>query len=150
MEIHGDSSATKRKIVCIQAVASFMSLRRSRCFAAGIKEVKRLLDYLHSASLEANPELARLALKIATGAGKTTVMAMIIARQTVNAGSKNVTRGFLVVAAGLTIKDRLRVLQPNDPDSYHRERELVPPDMLEDIARAKTVGRKRQLSSRSR
>ena len=58
----------------------------------------------------------RLALKLATGAGKTTVMAMIIAWQTVNAvrhpTSKQFTRGFLVCAPGLTIKDRLRVLQP--------------------------------------
>ena len=78
----------------------------------------------------------RLALKLATGAGKTTVMAMIIAWQTVNAvrhpTSKQFTRGFLVCAPGLTIKDRLRVLQPNDPDSYYVSRELVPGDMFED------------------
>jgi type III restriction enzyme len=58
----------------------------------------------------ANPELLRLALKLATGAGKTTVMAMLIAWQTINAvrrpGSKHFTRGFLVVTPGLTIKDR--------------------------------------------
>ena len=85
----------------------------------------------------------RLALKLATGAGKTTVMAMLIAWQTVNAarreGSKNFTRGFLICAPGLTIKDRLRVLQPNDPDSYYANRELVPNDMLEDVNRAKIV-----------
>ena len=79
----------------------------------------------------------RLALKLATGAGKTTVMAMLIAWQTINAvrrpGSKHFTRGFLVVAPGLTIKDRLRVLQPNDPDSYYASRELVPGDMLDDV-----------------
>ena len=76
----------------------------------------------------------RLALKLATGAGKTTVMAMLIAWQTVNAvrrpGSKHFTRGFLIVTPGITIKDRLRVLQPNDPDSYYASRELVPGDML--------------------
>ena len=33
--------------------------------------------------------------------------------------SKHFTRGFLICAPGLTIKDRLRVLQPNDPDSYY-------------------------------
>ena len=86
---------------------------------------------------QANPELLRLALKLATGAGKTTVMAMLIAWQTVNAvrhpSSKHFTRGFLVVTPGITIKDRLRVLQPNDPDSYYRNRELVPADMLGDI-----------------
>ena len=85
----------------------------------------------------------RLALKLATGAGKTTVMAMLIAWQTVNAarreGSKNFTRGFLICAPGLTIKDRLRVLPPHDPDSYYANRELVPNDMLEDVNRAKIV-----------
>lgn len=107
------------------------------------KAGKRFLDHLESANREANPELSRLALKLATGAGKTTVMAMLIAWQTVNAvrrpGSKYFSRGFLVVAPGLTIKDRLRVLQPNDPDNYYSHRELVPADMLEDIQRAKIV-----------
>ena len=55
------------------------------------------------------------------------------------AGSKNFTRGFLVGTPGLTIKDRLRVLQPNDPDSYYASRELVPNDMLDDVNRAKIV-----------
>jgi len=101
------------------------------------------LEHLANANNDANPELMRLALKLATGAGKTTVMAMIIAWQTINAArhpqSKRFTRGFLVVAPGLTIKDRLRVLQPNDPDSYYASRELVPTDMLEDVTRAKIV-----------
>ena len=111
--------------------------------APNTKTGKRLLDYLASANRDANPELMRLALKLATGAGKTTVMAMLIAWQTTNAvrrpNSKNFTRGFVVVTPGLTIKDRLRVLQPNDPDSYYRDRELVPNDMLEDLSRAKIV-----------
>lgn len=58
---------------------------------------------------------------------------MLIAWQTINAvrrpSSKNFTGGFLVCAPGLTIKDRLRVLQPNDPDSYYANRELVSNDM---------------------
>ena len=85
----------------------------------------------------------RLALKLATGAGKTTVMAMLICWQTINAvrhpNSKKFTRGFLVVTPGITIKDRLRVLQPNDPDSYYKNRELVPNDMLRELERAKIV-----------
>ena len=102
-----------------------------------------MLDHLTRANKDANPELIRLALKLATGAGKTTVMAMLIVWQTVNAvrhpASKHFTRGFLVVTPGLTIKDRLRVLQPNDPDSYYASRELVPHDMLDDVNRAKIV-----------
>jgi len=104
---------------------------------------KRLLDHLVSANRDANPELMRFALKLATGAGKTTVMAMLIAWQTINAvrrpAGKHFTRGFLVCTPGLTIKDRLRVLQPNDPDSYYTSRELVPGDMLDDVNRAKIV-----------
>lgn len=107
------------------------------------KAGKRLLEHLAEANNDYNPELMRLALKLATGSGKTTVMAMLIAWQTINAvrrpGGKNFTRGFLVVTPGLTIKDRLRVLQPNDPDSYYKDRELVPSDMLDDIKRAKIV-----------
>ena len=104
---------------------------------------RRFLQYLEDASQEANPGLLRLALKLATGAGKTTVMAMLIAWQTVNAvrrpQSRRFTRGFLVVTPGLTIRDRLRVLKPNDPDSYYRTRELVPNDLLADLDRAKIV-----------
>ena len=104
---------------------------------------RQFLEHLGQANEEANPDLSRLALKLATGAGKTTVMAMIIAWQTINAvrrpGSRRFTRGFLIVTPGITIKDRLRVLQPNDPDSYYQSRELVPGDMLGDLERAKIV-----------
>ena len=104
---------------------------------------KAFLEHLANANHDANPELMRLALKLATGAGKTTVMAMLMAWQTINAvrrpNSKTFTRGFLIVAPGLTIRDRLRVLQPNDPDSYYASRELIPSDMLGDLERAKIV-----------
>src|SRR5487761_2678325 len=101
------------------------------------------INHLANANNESNPDLMRLALKVATGAGKTTIMAMLIAWQTINAvrspGSKRFTRGFLVVAPGLTIRDRLRVLQPNDPDSYYASRELVPNDLLVEVNKAKIV-----------
>ncbi len=107
------------------------------------KSEKRFLEQLERANNEANPDLFRIALKLATGAGKTTVMAMLIAWQTVNAvrrpQSKRFTRGFLIVTPGITIRDRLRVLQPNDPDSYFRTREIIPGDMLSDIGRSKIV-----------
>ena len=104
---------------------------------------RELLEYLDNANRSANPELSRLALKLATGAGKTTVMAMLIAWQTINSvrmpQSSRFTRGFLVVTPGITIKDRLRVLQLNDPNSYYRSRELVPNDLVGDLERAKIV-----------
>ncbi|MGE3818308.1 MAG: BPTD_3080 family restriction endonuclease [Isosphaeraceae bacterium] len=107
------------------------------------RDGRLILDDLASTNRDANPELFRIALKLATGAGKTTVMAMLIAWQTINAvrrpQSKAFTRGFLVVALGLTIKDRLRVLQPNDPDDYYSKRMLVPNDMRDLMGRAKIV-----------
>lgn len=49
------------------------------------KTGKTYLNHLTAANEQANPGLMRLALKLATGAGKTTVMAMLIAWQTINA-----------------------------------------------------------------
>ena len=107
------------------------------------KQYKRFWEHIHGANEQANPELIRLAMKMATGAGKTTVMAMLMAWQVVNAvrspTSKLFTRGFLIVSPGITIRDRLLVLQPNDPNSYYKSRELIPADMLEDINKAKIV-----------
>lgn len=100
-------------------------------------------EHIKGANEQANPELVRIAMKMATGSGKTTVMAMLIAWQTVNAvrspDGKLFTRGFLIVTPGITIKDRLRVLLPEDPDNYYRDRELLPADMLGDIGKAKIV-----------
>lgn len=107
------------------------------------KRYKHIWAHIEGANKDANPELVRLALKMATGSGKTTVMAMLIAWQTVNSvrspTSSLFTRGFLLIAPGITIRDRLRVLLPQDPDSYYRSRELMPADMLPDIDKAKIV-----------
>ena len=46
---------------------------------------RRFWTHLEAANAASNPELMRMALKLATGAGKTTVMAMLIAWQTLNA-----------------------------------------------------------------
>ena len=126
----------------VEAVETVIWLTEVAAPGAG-REGRQFLQHLEAANQEANPGLTRLALKLATGAGKTTVMAMLIAWQTINAvrhpNSRRFTRGFLVVTPGLTIRDRLRVLQPNDPDSYYQSRELVPRDMLGDLNRANIV-----------
>ena len=104
---------------------------------------KLILDHLAAANYDANPDLKRLALKLATGAGKTTVMAMLIAWQTINAvrypNSKKFSRAFLVVTPGLTIRDRLRVLNANDPDNYYRKFDLVPIEMREELQKSRIV-----------
>jgi type III restriction enzyme len=72
---------------------------------------KGFLEHLANANAEANPGLMRLALKLATGAGKTTVMAMLIAWQAINSArrpaSTHFTRGFLVVTLGLPISSTI-------------------------------------------
>ena len=84
---------------------------------------QELADAAATHSQAANPGLMRLAMKLATGAGKTTVMAMLIAWHTVNKArrpnSKMFTDAFLIVTPGITIKDRLRVLMPEAPDSIY-------------------------------
>ncbi|MGH3303070.1 MAG: BPTD_3080 family restriction endonuclease [Streptosporangiaceae bacterium] len=90
-----------------------------------------------------NAGLNRVALKMATGSGKTVVMAMLIAWQTLNkAGSPNdarFARRFLIVTPGLTIRDRLRVLRPAEAENYYKLRDLVPADLEPDLSQAQIV-----------
>ncbi len=137
---HHAFSSIKPFFCQVEAVETLIWLTE---VAPGLPDGKRLLAYIKAGNDQSNPDLARIALKLATGAGKTTVMAMVIAWQTVNAvrrpNSNRFTRGFLVATPGITIRDRLRVLQPNDPDSYYQSRELVPQDMLPDLLKARIV-----------
>lgn len=107
------------------------------------KAFQDLADAAQAHSETANPGLFRLALKLATGAGKTTVMGMLIAWHTVNKArrpnSKMFTDAFLIVAPGITIKDRLRVLLPESPDSIYERLSIVPRDMMPDLHKARIV-----------
>ncbi len=92
---------------------------------------------------EHNGGMPRIALKMATGSGKTVVMAMLIAWQTLNKiaspGDRRYAKRFLVITPGITIRDRLRVLQPADPGNYYDARELVPPGLRELLGRAQII-----------
>jgi type III restriction enzyme len=103
----------------------------------------RFLEYVEQQCAEANPGLIRFALKLATGAGKTTVIAMLIAWHAVNKArrpnSKMFSDAFLIVAPGITIKDRLRVLMPEASESIYEQLSIVPRDMLDDVKKARIV-----------
>jgi type III restriction enzyme len=90
-----------------------------------------------------NNGLPRAALKMATGSGKTIVMAMLIAWQTLNKQyaprDSKFTNRFLVVAPGITIRDRLRVLLPEDSENYYDLRDLVPADLKGGLDSARIV-----------
>jgi type III restriction enzyme len=98
---------------------------------------------LAEANAEHNAGLDRIALKMATGSGKTVVMAMLIAWQTLNkVASPNDARfakRFLIITPGLTIRDRLRVLLPEEDDNYYKLRSLVPADLRGDLSQARIV-----------
>ena len=77
----------------------------------------------------------RLCNKMATGSGKTTVMAMIITWQVLNAlaypkRNKDFSQAIFIVAPGLTVKDRLRVLYPGEVDNYYDQFSLAPSESM--------------------
>ncbi len=83
--------------------------------------------------LTGNPEenpLVRLGCKMATGAGKTAVMAMVVTwaflNRARNPASTQFPNGVLVCAPNLTVKERLQVLYPEDPRNVYDEFDLVP------------------------
>ena len=96
---------------------------------------------LRRANEEGNSSLSRIAFKMATGSGKTVLMAMLIAWHTLNklANSRDskFSDAFLIVTPGITIRDRLRVLLPNDPENYYAQRDILPPDALNELGQAK-------------
>ena len=126
-------------VIWLTEVAKIWGERRPRIEP----DLRNIRLHLDGSNEWANPELSRIALKLATGAGKTTVMAMLIVWQAVNAARSPQSRAFankfLIVTPGITIRDRLRVLLPNDPDNYYERRDLVPGDMLDAVRRAKVV-----------
>jgi len=85
----------------------------------------------------------RLCAKMATGSGKTVVMAMVIAWHVLNkvANPRDVrfAKNILVVAPGLTVRSRLAVLKPSHPENYYEEFRVVPPAMRDKLRRGKVV-----------
>ncbi|MGA2035492.1 MAG: DEAD/DEAH box helicase family protein [Thermoguttaceae bacterium] len=98
---------------------------------------------IREANDQYNPLLYRIAFKMATGSGKTVVMTMLIAWHTLNKLANpqdpRFCDAFLVVTPGITIRDRLRVLLPQVPGNYYRERDLLPSYHLPKLGQAKIV-----------
>ena len=86
-------------------------------------------------------ELIRYGSKMATGSGKTVVMAMLIAWAFCNRGKVRSDTRFpsavLAVCPNLTIKERLQVLRPDAPDNYYDAFDLVPPTLKAFLRRGK-------------
>jgi len=101
------------------------------------------LDELQRFNEDANPGLFRVATKMATGTGKTVVMSMIIAWQALNKVASphdgRFSDAFLIVAPGITIRDRLRVLFPTDSENYYRGLDIVPAHLRDQLGQARIV-----------
>ncbi|MGE5528744.1 MAG: BPTD_3080 family restriction endonuclease [Patescibacteria group bacterium] len=87
----------------------------------------------------------RLCAKMATGTGKTILMAMVCAWQILNKVTypqdKRFSKNVLVVAPGLTVKSRLQVLLPAGPGNYYEEFGIVPPTLLEKLRQGRVLVR---------
>ena len=85
----------------------------------------------------------RQCFKMATGTGKTVVMAMIIAWQALNKIANptdaRFSKNMLIIAPGLTVKDRLRVLKPEREDNFYQKFNIVPATMWQELLQAKIV-----------
>lgn len=98
---------------------------------------------IRTANDTSNPGLPRTAFKMATGSGKTVVMAMLIAWHTLNKRANpqdaRFSDVFLIITPGITIRDRLRVLLPNDPENYYRQRDIVSASDHNQLGQAKII-----------
>jgi len=136
-----DGASYPRPFFCqIEAAETFVWLNE---VAHKTSTGRRILQELKDVNHDANPKLMRFASKMATGSGKTTVMAMMIAYHTINKSrypkSQRFANNFLIVTPGITIKDRLRVLLPNDPTSTYTSMGILPPEFYSDIKSARIV-----------
>ena len=87
-------------------------------------------------------EFTRLCSKLATGSGKTLVMGMLIAWQILNKVTypqdKRFSKNILVIAPGLTVKSRLKVLIPG-PNSFYEVFRIIPPGLEEKLRQGKIL-----------
>lgn len=88
-------------------------------------------------------EFVRLCSKMATGSGKTIVMAMLAAWQILNKVTypqdPRFSKNIFVVAPGLTVKNRLQVLNPNSAGNYYDEFNVVPTGLREKLRQGRVL-----------
>jgi type III restriction enzyme len=84
----------------------------------------------------------RLCCKMATGSGKTILMSMLIAWHVLNKVTypqdKRFSKNVLLIAPGLTVKNRLQVLIPGTPGNYYTEFQIIPPGLEDKLRQGQT------------
>src|SRR5262245_38202933 len=113
---------------------------RPQEWIAKLAQPPKLVDIPNDPSSQ---PITRYACKMATGSGKTVVMAMLIAWAFCNRGTKpgdpRYPRRALVACPNLTIKERLQVLRPGDPKNYYEQFDLVPMPLRPELAKGKVL-----------
>ena len=135
------------------ALAEFEALCRGvnprpESWVAKVAQHPRLVDAPARPGLKPIP---RYACKMATGSGKTVVMAMLAAwafcNRGVTPGDPRYPRRALVVCPNLTIRERLRVLRPGVPGNYYEAFDLVPSPLRPELAKQPVVESPRRTES---
>ena len=85
----------------------------------------------------------RLCAKMATGSGKTIVMTLVMAWHILNKVTypqdTRFSKNILVVAPGLTVKSRLAVLEPSNPENYYETFRIVPPSLFDKLRQGRVI-----------
>ncbi len=120
-------------------------------FFCQIEAIETLVWLIESSELEKSGieiksdggEFLRFCSKLATGTGKTTVMAMLIAWQSINRSTyttdRRFSQNFFVVAPNLTVRERLAVLVPSSQSNYYDEFGIVPPSLRQKLLQANVL-----------
>jgi len=129
------------------------SERTNRFFFCQLEAIETLIWFAEAPDAEKvgidipgdGGELFRICSKMATGTGKTIVMAMLIAWQSLNKISyptkKGFAKDFLIVAPNLTVRSRLSVLVPAGEENYYDAFNVVPLGLREQLRQAKVIVR---------
>ncbi len=85
----------------------------------------------------------RVCSKMVTGSGKTIVIAMLIAwhilNKVANPADARFSKYILAIAPGLTVRNRLQVLNPNAAGNYYDEFNVVPAGLREQLRQGRVV-----------
>ena len=146
----GVTSITKRLLEHWQDPENF---DRRRFFFCQLEAVETLIWLTEAAPAERagleipgdGGDFVRQCCKMATGSGKTIVMAMVIAWQALNKVANpqdaRFSKNVLVIAPGLTVKKRLEVLYPAAEGNYYEAFDIVPSALLDKLRQGRVLVR---------
>lgn len=128
---HWRSEANEPRLFFAQVEAAETLIWLTEANASRDRVLAGVRRDLAEANRDYNSDISRLAVRMATGTGKTAVMGMVIAWHAVNAAASQRRDGryttcFLAITPGHTVRERLAVLRPAHPENVYDEMRLLP------------------------